>query len=195
MPVMVDANRRFSHQLQMAVTRNSRTHSGSFRFPVFGVTAIRTGAGISNQAAETRLEIQKGWAIGPRIVASGPAVGGIQTAQSWYRLAVQSFGTCGLHPGSSGSFSRGVFSAGGTSAALEAAARWCGSTAFAVASRKREAGIHRWLSNLGVPPPDDTVVSLLKCAYGIVLAAYLPSKPKNLCQAVSLSPRLPNATR
>ncbi len=51
-------------------------------FLAFGVTGIRDPGGDYNQAAETRLEIQKGRAIGPRIVASGPAVGGNQTAQT-----------------------------------------------------------------------------------------------------------------
>jgi predicted amidohydrolase YtcJ len=51
-------------------------------FLAFGVTGIRDPGGNYDQAAETRLEIQKGRAIGPRIVASGPAVGGNQTAQT-----------------------------------------------------------------------------------------------------------------
>src|SRR6185437_2848271 len=51
-------------------------------FLAFGVTGIRDPGGNYMQAAETRLEIQKGRAIGPRIVASGPAVGGNQTAQT-----------------------------------------------------------------------------------------------------------------
>jgi imidazolonepropionase-like amidohydrolase len=51
-------------------------------FLAFGVTGIRDPGGDYDQAAETRLEIQKGKAIGPRIVASGPAVGGNQTAQT-----------------------------------------------------------------------------------------------------------------
>jgi hypothetical protein len=51
-------------------------------FLAFGVTGIRDPGGDYNQVAETRLEIQKGKAIGPRIVASGPAVGGNQTAQT-----------------------------------------------------------------------------------------------------------------
>jgi len=51
-------------------------------FLAFGVTGIRDPGGDYDQAAETRLEIQKGRAIGPRIVASGPAVGGNQTAQT-----------------------------------------------------------------------------------------------------------------
>ena len=51
-------------------------------FLAFGVTGIRDPGGNYDQAAETRLEIQKGKAIGPRIVASGPAVGGNQTAQT-----------------------------------------------------------------------------------------------------------------
>lgn len=51
-------------------------------FLAFGVTGIRDPGGDYLQAAETRLEIQKGKAIGPRIVASGPAVGGNQTAQT-----------------------------------------------------------------------------------------------------------------
>jgi hypothetical protein len=51
-------------------------------FLAFGVTGIRDPGGDYTQAAETRLEIQKGKTIGPRIVASGPAVGGNQTAQT-----------------------------------------------------------------------------------------------------------------
>jgi hypothetical protein len=51
-------------------------------FLAFGVTGIRDPGGNYDQAAETRLEIQKGKAVGPRIVASGPAVGGKQTAQT-----------------------------------------------------------------------------------------------------------------
>lgn len=51
-------------------------------FLAFGVTGIRDPGGNYDQVAETRLEIQKGTAIGPRIVASGPAVGGNQTAQT-----------------------------------------------------------------------------------------------------------------
>jgi len=51
-------------------------------FLAFGVTGIRDPGGDYTQVAETRLEIQKGRAIGPRIVASGPAVGGNQTAQT-----------------------------------------------------------------------------------------------------------------
>jgi len=51
-------------------------------FLAFGVTGIRDPGGNYDQAAETRLEIQKGKVIGPRIVASGPAVGGVQTAQT-----------------------------------------------------------------------------------------------------------------
>jgi len=51
-------------------------------FLAFGVTGIRDPGGDYDRAAETRLEIQKGKAIGPRIVASGPAVGGNQTAQT-----------------------------------------------------------------------------------------------------------------
>jgi Amidohydrolase family len=45
-------------------------------FLAFGVTGIRDPGGDYTQAAESRLEIQQGRAIGPRIVASGPAVGG-----------------------------------------------------------------------------------------------------------------------
>ncbi len=45
-------------------------------FLAFGVTGIRDPGGDYLQAAESRLEIQQGKAIGPRIVASGPAVGG-----------------------------------------------------------------------------------------------------------------------
>jgi hypothetical protein len=48
----------------------------------FGVTGIRDRGGDYLKAAESRLEIQQGKAIGPRIVASGPAVGGKQTAQT-----------------------------------------------------------------------------------------------------------------
>jgi len=51
-------------------------------FLAFGVTGIRDPGGDYDRAAETRLEIQKGKAIGPRIVATGPAVGGNQTAQT-----------------------------------------------------------------------------------------------------------------
>jgi hypothetical protein len=53
-------------------------------FLAFGVTGIRDPGGDYLQAAESRLEIQQGKAIGPRIVASGPAVGGIlaPTAQT-----------------------------------------------------------------------------------------------------------------
>ena len=45
-------------------------------FLAFGVTGIRDPGGNYLKAAESRLEIQRGTAIGPRIVASGPAVGG-----------------------------------------------------------------------------------------------------------------------
>lgn len=45
-------------------------------FLAFGVTGIRDPGGDYLKAAESRLEIQQGKAIGPRIVASGPAVGG-----------------------------------------------------------------------------------------------------------------------
>jgi Amidohydrolase family len=45
-------------------------------FLAFGVTGIRDPGGDYLKAAESRLEIQKGKVIGPRIVASGPAVGG-----------------------------------------------------------------------------------------------------------------------
>ena len=45
-------------------------------FLAYGVTGIRDPGGNYLKAAESRLEIQKGTAIGPRIVASGPAVGG-----------------------------------------------------------------------------------------------------------------------
>src|ERR1041385_2480664 len=53
-------------------------------FLAFGVTGIRDPGGNYLQMAESRLEIQKGKVIGPRIVASGPAVGGSQapTAQT-----------------------------------------------------------------------------------------------------------------
>ncbi|HYV61113.1 MAG TPA: amidohydrolase family protein [Bryobacteraceae bacterium] len=51
-------------------------------FLAFGVTGIRDPGGDYLKAAESRLEIQQGKAIGPRIVASGPAVGGKQTAQT-----------------------------------------------------------------------------------------------------------------
>ncbi|MCU1338549.1 MAG: amidohydrolase [Bryobacterales bacterium] len=51
-------------------------------FLAFGVTGIRDPDGNYLRAAESRLEIQQGKAIGPRIVASGPAVGGKQTAQT-----------------------------------------------------------------------------------------------------------------
>jgi hypothetical protein len=51
-------------------------------FLAFGVTGIRDRGGDYLRAAESRLEIQQGKAIGPRIVASGPAVGGAQTAQT-----------------------------------------------------------------------------------------------------------------
>ncbi len=44
-------------------------------FLAYGVTGIRDPGGNYLQAAESRLEIQKGKAVGPRIVASGPAVG------------------------------------------------------------------------------------------------------------------------
>ncbi len=45
-------------------------------FLAFGVTGIRDPGGDYLKAAESRLEIQQGKVIGPRIVASGPAVGG-----------------------------------------------------------------------------------------------------------------------
>jgi len=45
-------------------------------FLAFGVTGIRDPGDNYLQAAESRLEIQQGKSIGPRIVASGPAVGG-----------------------------------------------------------------------------------------------------------------------
>jgi len=51
-------------------------------FLAYGVTGIRDPGGDYLRAAETRLEIQQGKAVGPRIVASGPAVGGKQTAQT-----------------------------------------------------------------------------------------------------------------
>lgn len=51
-------------------------------FLAFGVTGIRNLGGNFIQAAESRLEIQQGRAIGPRIVASGPGVGGNQTAKT-----------------------------------------------------------------------------------------------------------------
>src|SRR5581483_5505946 len=53
-------------------------------FLAFGVTGIRDPDSDYLKAAESRLEIQQGKAPGPRIVASGPAVGGKQapTAQS-----------------------------------------------------------------------------------------------------------------
>ena len=51
-------------------------------FLAFGVTGIRDRSGDYPRAAESRLEIQQGKAIGPRIVASGPAVGGAQTART-----------------------------------------------------------------------------------------------------------------
>ena len=51
-------------------------------FLAFGVTGIRDRGGDYTQAAESRLEIQQGKAIGPRIVASGPGVGGNQTAKT-----------------------------------------------------------------------------------------------------------------
>jgi hypothetical protein len=51
-------------------------------FLAYGVTGIRDPGGNYLQAAETRLDIQKGRVVGPRIVASGPAVGGKQTAQT-----------------------------------------------------------------------------------------------------------------
>jgi hypothetical protein len=51
-------------------------------FLAFGVTGIRDPGENYDQAAETRLQIQKGRAVGPRIVASGPGVGGKQTAQT-----------------------------------------------------------------------------------------------------------------
>jgi hypothetical protein len=45
-------------------------------FLAFGVTGIRDPGGDYLKAAESRLEIQQGKTVGPRIVASGPAVGG-----------------------------------------------------------------------------------------------------------------------
>jgi hypothetical protein len=51
-------------------------------FLAFGVTGIRDRGGDYLQASESRLEIQQGKAIGPRIVASGPAVGGNQSAKT-----------------------------------------------------------------------------------------------------------------
>jgi hypothetical protein len=51
-------------------------------FLAFGVTGIRDRGGDYLRASESRLEIQQGKAVGPRIVASGPAVGGAQTAQT-----------------------------------------------------------------------------------------------------------------
>jgi hypothetical protein len=45
-------------------------------FLAFGVTGIRDPGDNYLKAAESRLEIQQGKSIGPRIVASGPAVGG-----------------------------------------------------------------------------------------------------------------------
>ena len=51
-------------------------------FLAFGVTGIQDRGGNYLQAAESRLEIKQGKTIGPRIVASGPAVGGNQTAQT-----------------------------------------------------------------------------------------------------------------
>ncbi|HEY2844274.1 MAG TPA: amidohydrolase family protein [Bryobacteraceae bacterium] len=45
-------------------------------FLAFGVTGIRDPGGDYLKAAASRLEIQQGKVMGPRIVASGPAVGG-----------------------------------------------------------------------------------------------------------------------
>jgi hypothetical protein len=56
-------------------------------FLAFGVTGIRDRGGNYLRAAESRLEIQQGKAIGPRIVASGPAVGGGTQTPQTARLA------------------------------------------------------------------------------------------------------------
>jgi hypothetical protein len=56
-------------------------------FLAYGVTGIRDRGGNFLRAAESRLEIQRGKAIGPRIVASGPAVGGGTQTPQTARLA------------------------------------------------------------------------------------------------------------
>jgi len=56
-------------------------------FLAFGVTGIRGSGGDYLRAAGSRLDIQKGRAIGPRIVASGPAVGGGTQTPQTARLA------------------------------------------------------------------------------------------------------------
>ena len=70
-------------------------------FLAFGVTGIRDPGGNYMQAAETRLDIQKGRAIGPRIVASGPGSGWKADGpnrSSGIRSVVRGFR--GLHSGS-----------------------------------------------------------------------------------------------
>jgi len=135
-------------------------------FLAFGVTGIRDPGGNYLQAAETRLEIQKGKAIGPRIVASGPAVGGKQTAQTarlaFDRLFEESVDFIQVLP----DLSREAYLAVAEQARhwrlrLDGAVPADVSPLEAVNARQ---GIIEGLSNLGVLT-DDTVVKFFeKCA-------------------------------
>ena len=135
-------------------------------FLAFGVTGIRDPGGDYDQAAETRLEIQKGQAIGPRIVASGPAVGGNQTAQTarlaFDRLFEDSVDFIQVLP----DLSREAYLALAEQARhwrlrLDGAVPADVSPIEAVNARQ---GIIEGLSNLG-PLTDDTVVKFFeKCA-------------------------------
>jgi hypothetical protein len=135
-------------------------------FLAFGVTGIRDPGENYDQVAETRLEIQKGKAIGPRIVASGPAVGGKQTAQTarlaFDRLFEDSVDFIQVLP----DLSREAYLALAEQARhwrlrLDGAVPADVSPLEAVNARQ---GIIEGLSNLG-PLADDTVVKFFeKCA-------------------------------
>jgi hypothetical protein len=135
-------------------------------FLAFGVTGIRDPGGDYMQAAETRLEIQKGKAIGPRIVASGPAVGGNQTAQTarlaFDRLFDDSVDFIQIMP----DLSREAYLA-----LAEQARHWrlrfdgaVPADVSPIEAVNARQGIIEGLSNLG-PLTDDTVVKFFeKCA-------------------------------
>ena len=143
-------------------------------------------AATTYQAAETRLEIQKGKAIGPRIVASGPAVGGNQTAQTarlaFDRLFEDSVDFIQILP----DLSREAYLA-----LAEQARHWrlrfdgaVPADVSPLEAVNARQGIIEGLSNLG-PLTDDTVIRFFeKCAMFGTRISPAPEPGRSLHQAV-----------
>ena len=165
-------------------------------FLAFGVTGIRDPGGDYDQAAETRLEIQKGKAIGPRIVASGPAVGGNQTAQTarlaFDRLFGDSVDFIQILP----DLSREAYLA-----LAEQARHWrlrfdgaVPADVSPIEAVNARQGIIEGLSNLG-PLTEDSGGQVLRELRHDGDAYLTPSQPASLPLSCISSPRSPSATK